>query len=550
MSGTTFDRRKLLAGAGGAAALLGTGALSGCGGGSTGDQNTVDANTNVALPTYVKYTGITPDLPGTDTGVDPAFRNFPKENPKTVEGKPGNGETVTGMANIYYAVPPGPDNNSYWAGLNERLGVDLKIQMVGNADYEQKFATTIAGNDLPDILQMRVVANTPQLLEKRFTRLDEHLSGDAIKEYPNLANIPTFHWKPTVYNGGIYGIPIPRGAVGGYNFIRQDLFDAAGVSAEPKGYAELLETAKALTDPKKRRWAFGLWGQLRSYLLIMNEAPTGIQGWRNDGGKLTHTFETEQFKQTIVDISEFWKAGVMHPDAFDDQLPFKNYFNAGTVAINAMDGYPGWTQYILDNSSNPNFKLGLMPAYTRESGELAPWHKGGGFYSTTAIKKQDDPEKLKLILRVLNWLAAPFGTEEYLYRLYGQEGVDHTVNEDGDPVFTKTGTANTVIPIRYFADAPYSIYQPGRPDDADTQHAYQEKVLAKSISNPVIGLFSNTFATKNAVIEKKFNDGVKEIIQGRKDLATLDDLLKSWRSEGGDGMRQEYQDQLQAEGPR
>ena len=27
---------------------------------------------------------------------------------------------------------------------------------------------------------------------------------------------------------------------------------------------------------------------------------------------------------------------------------------------------------------------------------------------------------------MLNWLAAPFGTEEYLYRLYGEEGVDHT----------------------------------------------------------------------------------------------------------------------------
>ena len=83
--------------------------------------------------------------------------------------------------------------------------------MVGNADWEQKFATVIAGNDLPDILQTRVVANFPQLLEKRFTRLDEFLGGDAIKEYPNLANIPTRHWKSTVYNGAIYGIPIPRG---------------------------------------------------------------------------------------------------------------------------------------------------------------------------------------------------------------------------------------------------------------------------------------------------------------------------------------------------
>ncbi|GAB3762755.1 type 2 periplasmic-binding domain-containing protein [Microlunatus parietis] len=545
MSAFTFQRRSLLAGAGGAALLAGTGALSGCSTGAGPDTNTAAKNTAVTLPTYVQFTGIKPDLPGSDKGVDPAFRNFPKDRPKVVPEKPGNGETLTGMGNIYYAVPPGPDRNSYWAGLNERLGIDLDLQMVGNADYTQKFATTIAGNDLPDMLQMQVVANFPALLEKRFTRLDEFLSGDAIKEYPNLANIPTRHWKPAVYNGGIYGIPIPRGAVGAYSFIREDLFDAAGLSPEPKSFAELTETAKALTDPKKRRWAFGMWGQVRNYLTMMNGAPTG---WREEGGKLTHQYETEEYKQAITDLTELWKAGVLHPDAFSDQLPFKNLFNAGTVAINATDGYPGWTQYILDNASNPNFKLGLMPVYQREGGELAAWHQGSGYYSITALKKQDSPDKIKLILRVLNWLAAPFGTEEYLYRLYGEEGVDHTVNADGDPVLTKTGTANTVIPIRYMADSPYTIYQPGRPEDADTQHAYQTKVLEKSITNPTVGLFSNTHATKNATIDKTFNDGVQQIIQGRDPFSKLDELIKAWRTGGGDGMRAEYEEQLQQAG--
>ena len=233
MSASAFSRRTLLAGAGGAALLLGTGGLSACSSGPKGPGNTATANSSVALPTYVAYTGLKPDLPGTEEGVDPAFRNFPKDNPKSVPEMPGKGETLTGMANIYYAVPPGPDRNSYWAGLNKRMGIDLKLQMVSNADYIQKFATTIAGNELPDMLQTPngsppPVPNLPQLLDKRFTNLTEHLSGDAIKEYPNLANVPTRTWKSSIYNGGIYGIPIPRGAIGNYHFIRQDLFEAAG----------------------------------------------------------------------------------------------------------------------------------------------------------------------------------------------------------------------------------------------------------------------------------------------------------------------------------
>lgn len=548
MTANAFSRRKLLAGAGGAAVLLGTGGLSACSNGPKAETNTAGANSSVKLPSYVPYTGLKPDLPGTEQGVDPAFRNFPSDNPKSVAEKPGNGGSISGMANIYYAVPPGPDRNSYWAGLNERLGLDLQLQMVSNADYTQKFATTIAGNDLPDMLQFpngspAPVANMPQLLDKRFTNLTEFLSGDAIKEYPNLANIPTRTWKSAIFNGGIYGIPIPRGAIGSYHFIRADLFEAAGVSTEPKSYDELIDAGKALTDPKKRRWAYGLVNQPRQLLGRMNGEPNV---WAEEGGKLTHVYETDQYKQTITDLIALWKSGVMHPDSFNPAQPFKQLFNAGTVAINAADGYPGWTQYILDNTGNPGFKLGLMPIYTRDSGELAQWNNGSGVYSITALKKQDDPEKLKMILRTLNWLAAPFGTEEYLYRLYGKAGTDHNIDGSGNPVLTKTGTANAVLPIRYLADSPYTIYQPGRPQDADTQHKYQSLEIPTGINNPTTGLFSNTAATKNATADKNFNDGVNDIIQGRKQFSELDSLVSTWRNAAGDGMRKEYEEQLQA----
>ena len=114
MTTSAFSRRKLLAGAGGAAALIGSGSLTACGGGGAGGSsgNAASVNAAVGLPTYVPYTGLKPDLPGTEQGVDPAFRNFPQDNPKSVPEKPGSGGTLTGMANIYFAVPPGPDRNS------------------------------------------------------------------------------------------------------------------------------------------------------------------------------------------------------------------------------------------------------------------------------------------------------------------------------------------------------------------------------------------------------------------------------------------------------
>ena len=277
----------------------------------------------------------------------------------------------------------------------------------------------------------------------------------------------------------------------------------------------------------------------------MNGCPNG---WKNDGGKLTRIYETEEYKQTVTDMIAMWKSGVVHPDAFSTAQPFKQLFNGGQVAINAQDGYAGWNQYILDNQDNKDFELGLLPQYSRTGGELAPWWFGSGFFSVNAFKKTDDPERTKMLLRVCNYLAAPFGTEEYLFRLYGKEGREHTVDKNGSPVYTSKGVTNTSVPVRYLADAPPVVFQPGRPDDAKTQHDYQSLEIPTAIADPTRGLFSNTNATKNATIDKAFNDSINEIIQGRQPESGLDDLISKWKSGGGDTIRSEYEEQLQAAG--
>lgn len=544
---THYSRRTILTGAlaGGATLLLGSAALTGCApttataGGASGPSGSASG----MLPSYIPYNGVAPDYPATADGVDPAFRAYPSTRAASVKRTPGKGETLTGMANIFAAAPPSADSNSYWAGINKRLGLTLDLQMVPAADYSQRFATTIAGNDLPDIMQMSTVPGLPNLLERRFQPLQDFLAGDKVKDYPNLANLATSGWEQTVFSNGLYGIPIPRSKVQRYSFIRADLFEEAGVSTEPKGIDELRDTAKALTDPKARRWAFASWEHVKAYLQMLNETPNG---WRNQGGEFTHAYETDEFRQVIDDLTRFWNDGVIHPDTFSTTLQPKALFTAGTVAINAIDGAPAWSQYVTDGASNPNFKLGVMPVYDRKGTNLAPWHTGPGTYAFTSIKKQSDPERVKTILRTLDWLAAPFGTEEYTYRLFGKEGVDHTVGADGNFTMTPQGLTNTPIPIRYLADSPYTVYQPGRPDDAKVQHDYQKRIMAATTVDASLGLFSQSFLNKNAVIDKAFLDGLKEIVQARQPLSHLNSLVASWRSGGGDAMRREYEKAAQA----
>ena len=76
MSASAFSRRTLLAGTGSTALLLSTGGLSACSSGPKGPGNTATANSSVALPTYVAYTGLKPDLPGTTEGPSLVHRSY------------------------------------------------------------------------------------------------------------------------------------------------------------------------------------------------------------------------------------------------------------------------------------------------------------------------------------------------------------------------------------------------------------------------------------------------------------------------------------------
>lgn len=539
-----LSRRSVLAGVTGAAALVG---LAGCGAGSgPGEGGSGEGATSVDLPSYVPFSGAQPDLAATADGVDAGYRRYPTERPQSVAQRPGNGsDALTAMANIYVAIPPGPQTNTWWSQLNERLGVDMQMSIVPAADYGTRFSTTIAGNDLPDMMQMQAVANFPQLLEARFTQLDEHLSGDAIRDYPNLANIPPFAWQNVMFGGHIYGIPIPRGRVGSYDLVRTDILAERGLSPEISGGWEgFLDMCREVTDARSRRWAYSLMSSLQLNVLRINEVPNQ---WTDVGGTLTHMYQSEQYKQAIADLITLWQAGVVHPDAFSPSQPFKQLFYGGNSVVQP-DGYTTWTYNVSINRSNPDFEQGMLTLPTRDGSGPAPWIPGPGFASMNSLKQQDDPERIKLALRVCDYLAAPFGSQEQLFTSYGIEGTHHGLDAEGNPTLTDAGLRDITVPTNFLAAPPWALYQPGRPDDVDLQHAYQTEVLSRASENPAQGLYSNTAATDGASANSAHTSAVNEIIQGRQPFSALDDLIATWLTAAGSGIKRDFEEQLQAGG--
>ncbi|AXB42201.1 extracellular solute-binding protein [Amycolatopsis albispora] len=521
--------------------------LSACSSGGNGaaTQQTV---ADTQLPAYVPYTGVKPDLPGNEQGLLNGFLSYPEPPVRAFDGPPGDGSPVSAFVLTSSPVPPAVDQNPYWQELNRRLNADLRLTIVPNSDMPTKFATLVAGDDLPDFIVPALytpnglpagVANLPAWLAGKCQDLTPYLGGDAVKEYPFLANLPTAAWKDCRYNGGIYGLPVARGIAGSLMFRRDDLFGQLGANPNPANFAEFRAVCRQVTDERAGRWALA--GGPLDFVSQMLGLPFR---WREEGGKLKSKFEYEEFKQALADTAQLFADGVVHPDSTTNNAPVKKWFNAGSALLNT-DRYTAWPQYYAENVAGPGFRI---------SGMRPPLYHGGGFAGTwqaqatnnfTVLKKADEG-RIRRLLKIADWLAAPFGTEEYLFRKYGVPGTHYTM-EGGGPRQTQAGVSQTVLGIRYIVDAPDVLFVPGNAEATKACYDYQASVVPTSVPDPTLSLFSDTWSRKQGQLGTMINDAQNDILSGRKPVSSWDETLTQWRTTGGDKVRAEFEEALAAQ---
>src|SRR5262249_22657928 len=156
------------------------------------------------FPSYIPFPNKPkPDYPSQGDPYMDGYENFPRSPIKSIAGDVGQGSAVTSMTIGLFPPPTPYENNPAWQAINKELNVDFKMNIVAPGDYLAKLATVMAGNDMPDLLffyynqqtAITAVAGLPQFLDAQGTDLTPFLAGDAIKDYPSLANIPTRAWK-------------------------------------------------------------------------------------------------------------------------------------------------------------------------------------------------------------------------------------------------------------------------------------------------------------------------------------------------------------------
>ena len=114
---------------------------------------------------------------------------------------------------------------------------------------------------------------------------------------------------------------------------------------------------------------------------------------------------------------------------------------------------PGvWGQYVqlwdIEALRQPDARLYPMQPFAADGGK--PYYQAGsGQFGVTYMKQQSSPERIKMLLRVANFFAAPFGSKEWLLNYFGVQDTDFKFNAEGAPVLTDQGRSELTAVWRY-----------------------------------------------------------------------------------------------------
>ncbi|MDE3077567.1 MAG: hypothetical protein KGJ86_19270, partial [Chloroflexota bacterium] len=163
------------------------------------------------------------------------------------------------------------------------------------------------------------------------------------------------------------------------------------------------------------------------------------------------------------------------------------------------------------------------------------------------VLKKASPDRVKEILGVLNYLGAPFGSQESLLLNYGIENTDFSFDAQGNPASKPSGFATHPVPWAFMAHGPVVTYNATRPKDFATLiHGIEEASMPLGVQDATLGLYSPSNGKTGPIIKRALQDGIVGVVTGRQPMSAWDQAVKDWQNRGGNRIREEYQKALAA----
>jgi putative aldouronate transport system substrate-binding protein len=526
--------------------------LSACGGADSGsrDGTTSGKDAKKILPAFVASSVVTPDIPAKNGSAIGFTSKLDLATLKTsVPKKLGKGGKVTIMS-PFWGSPPKSDN-AYYKAMNDLIGVDVVWQNQDGNTYDQKLGAVLASSDVPDVVVVpgwNMGGKIPSAINGKFADLGPYLSGDAVKEYSNLAAIPTDAWQRSIFGGKLRGLPMPASYVPNIvPFYRKDIFDKEGYEI-PRSADEFMALAKEITNAKAKRWACNdmKWTAFNAFGVLSGGEKA--LGWNLVDGKLIYRVETEEYLEALEWTRKLFAAGYVHPDGRlgkSQAVDPSTKFAAGEFLIYNNDISSWWGQQAIQQTHNPDFRIWGMDIFGHDGGDPTLWATNPANIFAF-VNKNASEAVIRDVLAVANVTAAPYGTKEYMLTNYGVEGTHYTV-KDGVPTKNDKGNIEVANAYVMVASPAATIARPDLPDIGKGAVEWQQRMGAFTKKSSFYGM-QVTEPARYTNLSNDFEQLEDDVVRGRKKISDVQQAVSDWKKKGGDQLRDWYKKLLDENG--
>lgn len=514
-------------------------------------------------------------------------------------------ETVTvhmgGKMNPNAKIPEGMsfDDNSYTRLLKEDLNIEIVYDWVASmSDFDEKTSLCIGSNTVPEIMNVTAAQYRALLKYDMIQPLDQYFddyASDALKSYVDSGGDELMDCI-TNENGEIMAIPAPNLTAGGINemWIRQDWLDKLDLEA-PRTWDELAEVAEAFVnqdpDGNGEDDTIGILGPGNAdHMNAVGGNQFGLdplfscyqsypQYWlEGEDGKVEYGSVRPETKSALENISKLYTVGLIDPEMLvrsDSKEPllagkvgifFGPWWCAYTFADTTLSGAADWRAYFTPLSEDGKYYTHMAEPTTQY---------------VVASKDCRNPEAAFKIINYLianeqSWVeegvsSTEMGTADFypLYNTYDNADEIETSYE----VLTKYLAGETTIDEVDFSthkllksDMEAVTELKKEPyDDFSLENWNLESELAKGnlprlvaimvgdapLVNeeyvPVYNMYNGqteTMEAKWANLKKMEEETFAKIIMGKADISEFDTFVKNWKSQGGDQILKEINEEL------
>lgn len=545
-----MTRRGFLASAAGAAGAAAAAPLLAACGSAGAPAKTGAASSSLLqriLPHYKANSLVKPDFPSVN-GSSPAYLTYPANLVRTVSEIPGAGGSYSAITPLWGTIPSA--NNPFDQAVNKALGATVSVAPANGNNYSTILPPLFSGNKLPDWIQVPTFWAPPlnfgQAAADRLADLTPYLAGSKIDQYPNLAAIFSNGWQAGIWDDKLYGFPsYTAGFNVGYQlYYRADILKQLGIGTpNVKSINDLFDLAKEINDPSAKRWAMG---DLFGYLF----QPYNYASWMlDDKGNLITQYESENIIEAMNWMAKAIKAGYVHPDQVAG-----NYgngiteFYSGQMVI-VSDGMGAWNAADAQKgqASNKNYTRASFDFFSASGSGTPKIPLEAATAWTSYLNKRLTGKQIEEVLRIANYLAAPFGSQEYNLLNYGLEGVDYTMTGTG-PQLNPSGTkyaGSSVSTYNFLVSPNNTTYNAGYPDvtkasatwaQRNAKYGYQPLFYELNVTVP------NSLSSANAFTPFTQTSNIMyEVARGRSTIADYRSTLAAWKRNGGDKLKAFYE---------